>query len=142
MPKIKSRRQLIADRKRAENKANAVRELQQLADNALRLKTMTGGFSKSPKTSSCGGPNLQQISKKSVLAKKVFVRDTPKYPSLVSVGSSPVKIKPVLSPEMQQRELAAQKEIERKKKRVAILYNKGGYQYVSDATDLTTLGKK
>lgn len=41
-----------------------------------------------------------------------------------------------------QREAVAQKEIEKKKKRVAPLFNKGGLQYISDDTDLTTLGRK
>lgn len=143
MPKIKSRRQILADRKRAENLKFAEREAQRLAENALRLKTMIGGFSKPGARSALhSAPSVPQSSKKSVLVTKAFVRETLKYPSLVSVSNSPVKVRPVLSPEMQRRELEAQKEIERKKKRVAILYNKGGYQYVSDETDLTTLGKK
>ena len=33
-------------------------------------------------------------------------------------------------------------EIERKKSRIAPLWNKGGTMYISDATDPTTLGKK
>lgn len=33
-------------------------------------------------------------------------------------------------------------EARRKATRVAPAYNKGGYQYISDETDLTTLGKK
>lgn len=44
--------------------------------------------------------------------------------------------------EMAEREAQAQKEIERKKKRVAILYNKGGLQYISDDADPETFGKK
>ena len=43
---------------------------------------------------------------------------------------------------MMAREKKAQEEIERKKLRVAPLYSKGGYQYISDDTDLTTLGRK
>lgn len=41
-----------------------------------------------------------------------------------------------------EREALAQKEIERKKKCTAPLWNKGGYMYVSDAEDPTTIGKK
>lgn len=43
-----------------------------------------------------------------------------------------------------QREQAARVEIERKKKQVAPLYNKGGYQYVGDAPPeiIETLGRK
>lgn len=47
-----------------------------------------------------------------------------------------------LSPDMQERENAAQEEIERKKKRVAPLWNKGGLQYITDDTDIITLGRK
>lgn len=42
----------------------------------------------------------------------------------------------------EEREAAAQVEIARKKKRVGVLVNKGGLQYITDETDLTTLGKK
>lgn len=42
----------------------------------------------------------------------------------------------------EEREKAAQEEIERKKLRVAPLFNKGGYQYISDDMDPTTFGKK
>lgn len=46
--------------------------------------------------------------------------------------------------EMAEREALAQEEIERKKKMVAPLYNKGGYQYVGDAPPeiIKTLGRK
>ena len=46
--------------------------------------------------------------------------------------------------ELAEREAAAQREIERKKKMVAPLYNKGGYQYVGDASEeiIKNLGKK
>lgn len=40
------------------------------------------------------------------------------------------------------RERIAQEEIEKKKKRIAPLYNKGGLQYITDDTDLTTVGRK
>ena len=42
----------------------------------------------------------------------------------------------------EEREAAAQQEIARKKKRVGVLVNKGGLQYITEETDLTTLGKK
>lgn len=41
-----------------------------------------------------------------------------------------------------EREAIAQQEIAKKKKRVGVLVNKSGYQYISEETDLTTLGKK
>ena len=43
---------------------------------------------------------------------------------------------------MMDREKKAQEEIERKKLRVAPLYSKGGYQYITDDTDLKTIGRK
>lgn len=43
---------------------------------------------------------------------------------------------------MLEREQLAQQEIEKKKQRTAPLYNKGPVQYITDDTDLTTLGRK
>ena len=45
-------------------------------------------------------------------------------------------------PEMALREAIAQEEIALKRQRTAPLFNKGGYQYISDEMDLKTLGKK
>lgn len=47
-----------------------------------------------------------------------------------------------LEGEMLERELVAQAEAKRKSKRVAPLYNKGAYQYLTDDTDPTTIGRK
>lgn len=44
--------------------------------------------------------------------------------------------------ELKAREQKAQKEIDQKRKRIAPIYSKGNYQYVSDLKDITTLGKK
>lgn len=41
-----------------------------------------------------------------------------------------------------EREAAAREEKERKKKRLAPLYNKGPVQYMTDDTDYTTVGRK
>lgn len=84
-------------------------------------------------------PNLQALRKV-----KQHIRDSakdipshgPKVPDEPS--RSPVRY----SGDMLEREQAAQEEIERKKRRVAPLYNKGGYQYVTDETDLSDLGRK
>lgn len=66
----------------------------------------------------------------------------PDFPSLTAV---PEKVEgwdtfPIEGYE--EREAAAQVEIQKKKNRVAPLYNKGGYQYITDDTDTTTLGRK
>lgn len=47
-----------------------------------------------------------------------------------------------LSPEMEERERLAQVEAKRKSKRVAPLFNKGAYQYITDETDPKTIGRK
>lgn len=72
-------------------------------------------------------------------------RETPNYPSLHTQGYVRLGVSisgPKLSPEMQQREKVAQEQTTKLKKRVAPLYNKGPVQYITDGTDLTTLGKK
>lgn len=144
MPKIKSRRQLRADRKRVENQKDREQELLQLKKNADRLKSMSSGLIKGVSTGRTTGAKIQvsALPSSGVLSQKAFRRETPNYPSLVSVSSSPVKVKKPLSEEMQRREEVAQLEIERKKKRVAVICHKSGYQYLSEDTDLTMLGKK
>lgn len=44
--------------------------------------------------------------------------------------------------EMAERERLAQEELYRKKSRVAPAYSKGAYQYISDETDISDLGRK
>jgi len=46
-----------------------------------------------------------------------------------------------LSPEMAEREEKAQLQMQILKGRVAPLFNKGAYQFITDGTDLTTLGR-
>lgn len=46
------------------------------------------------------------------------------------------------SPELQAREVEAQREKDRKRKRVGVLFNKGPVQYITDETDPTTIGRK
>ena len=52
------------------------------------------------------------------------------------------RTKPVYTGEMAVREAEAQKEIERKKQRVAPVANKMGYQYISNPDDFKTMGRK
>ena len=145
MPKIKSRRQLRADRKRVENQKDREQELLQLKKNAERLKSMSSGLIHGVSTGRTTGAKIQvsALPSSGVLSQKAFRRETPAYPSLVSVSNSPVKVKKQpLSEEMQRREDAAQEEIARKKKRVAVICHKSGYQYLSEDVDLTMIGKK
>lgn len=89
-------------------------------------------------------------SSKKPSGKKAKVKKPEPYrrPSAANVpsfsGDSSVTVTQTVSytGEMAEREKAAQKEIERKKRRTAPLYNKGGYQYVTDETDLSDLGRK
>lgn len=146
MPKIKSKRQLLADRKRVENLAFAEREDARLKANAQRLRTMSSGFVYGVSTGRTSGSkvNTSAIPRSNVLNPKTFVRETPSYPSLVSVCSSPVTVKKfkALSAEMEERERLAQEEIARKRKRVAVVAHKSAYQYLSDDMDLTLIGRK
>lgn len=50
--------------------------------------------------------------------------------------------KPKYDGKMLEREQKAQEEIKRKKKQVAILYNKGGYQFPCGADDPKKFGRK
>lgn len=60
-------------------------------------------------------------------------------PSYAPIGAPQPRLK--YTGKMAEREAKAQLEIEKKKKKVAIPYNKGGYQYI-DGYDPKDLGKK
>lgn len=62
-------------------------------------------------------------------------------PSVGITSHKPVE-QPRYEGEMLERELAAQKEIERKKQCVAPAYNKGAYQYVGSEEQAKWIGKK
>lgn len=72
------------------------------------------------------------------------MQKTAALPSRTTAPSTKPAQRVQLSPEMAERELAAQQETERKKKRVAPLANKMGYQYIGDAPPeiIETLGRK
>lgn len=72
---------------------------------------------------------------------KTFRRHTENYPSAKAMPVEPEQRKQV-SEEMQKREQAAQAEIEHKKSRVAPLFNKGAYQYITDEYDTKDIGRK
>lgn len=133
MPKIKSRRQLKAIAEREKRSEQQAREQAELVKEAQRLRSLQGGFSRS----SVGGN-----SKSKLLNPTPFRRDTVSYPSLVSMVPTSQRERQALSPEMELREQRAQAEIKQKQKRVAVLYNKGAYQYISDEMDPATFGKK
>lgn len=89
-------------------------------------------------------PRLGRNSLPDYLGKELAKRK--RTPDLKSVGAVDRKfeaqLEKHLTAEMQEREAAAQKEIARKRKRVAPMWNKGGLQYITDDTDLTTIGRK
>jgi len=134
MTRQKSPRQIRADRMREAKAQDRAREAEELVRGALRLQTMRTNFSKADSST--------KSKPSSVLTPKPFRRETPDYPSNTALPPSGIRQLPALPEHMQVREAEAQKEIKAKKRRVAVLYNKGGYQYVSDETDLTTLGSK
>lgn len=68
-------------------------------------------------------------------------RETPVIPS-ATFKPAPPEQKVQYEGEMLERELAALEEIERKKKRVAILCPKSTYQYITDEALLRDIGKK
>lgn len=111
-------------------------EEERLAKEFARLSTMTLGLSSQPKL---------KPSKKA-LSPKPFIRETPKIESLPTGIIAQVKVRTVKRQipldEYERREKVAQEEIARKKKRVAVLVNKSAYQYITEETDLTTLGRK
>ena len=128
-----SRRQHRAKLNRLKNQEAAKREERELLLEAQRLRSLTAGFSRS---------NL--IGKKSkILNPEPYRRESaPKHrPSVIGINYQSSKIEE-LTPEMQQRELIAQEEIKKKQMRVAVLYNKGGLQYITDEMDPTTFGRK
>lgn len=105
--------------------ARAERELA----HASRPLFGTGGTGKSP-------------NKIPTLETPAFAKDSSDIVSVLT-ASPFFKHKPVRYEEdMAIREAAAQQEIERKKKRVAVVCHKSGYQYVGEAEDPRTFGKK
>lgn len=72
-------------------------------------------------------------------------RPVEKFISSLNNGVEPVqskKTKPKYEGEMAVRENKAQKEIVKKQKRVAPIYNKGGYMYITDETNPKDIGRK
>ena len=134
MTKQRSRRQIKAAHQRLENAKKVELDELTLKQNAERLKNMVGGFA---------SKNSDRRGKRSsLLFPSPYHRETPPIPSLTL--NEPIKPseKPRLSPEMQLREVLAQEEIKKKRSRVAVLFNKGGLQYISDEMDPKTFGRK
>ena len=115
---------LRAARKRAHAKLLREQEARKLDEQWEKVKAMGSGIRVSSGV---------EASKKSFATEKAFRRETPRHPSLrVSASELTLPARPQLSPEMEAREQKALLEIEAKKKRTAPVYNKGGYQYLTD----------
>lgn len=84
---------------------------------------------------------LGERATKPISISKPYRREVPDYPSAPLTSHVP-KAKPRYTGVMAERERIAQEEIEKKKKRVAPSFNKGPYQYITDETDLKTMGRK
>jgi hypothetical protein len=150
MSKIKSKRQLRADRQRIENQAYAEREAERLKANALRLKSLVGGFSiEGTVTGRVSASKSNESAKPSpgcVLNLKHYVRETREIKSLITMDvgftRTELRVAKRMSAEMEERERIAQIEISKKRKRVAVVAHKSAYQYLSDDMDLTLIGRK
>ena len=89
-------------------------------------------------------PKKEKEPSSTVLASKNYRRAGVEHVESFRPGRVPQQASPIRydDEEMRERERLAQKEIKRKKMRVAPMYNKGGYQYVTDETDPSDLGRK
>jgi hypothetical protein len=130
-----------AAKKLARKRLNAEHALEKARAERRKLDSITLSLSRRETTAD----DLARAAKAKMPKMPVrFLEDSTRdLPSVEtrSVGTtikSPVKYKGDLAV----REAVAQKEIESKKKRVAILVNKSSYQYVSDGMDPKTLGRK
>jgi hypothetical protein len=134
---IRSRRQLNAIKLREQRKRERQEEEELLQAEALRLKNLKGGFARSSDVA-------VDRRKSPLLSPGVFRRATTAVPSKADTtfvaGSR--SIPTYTDPELIARERLAMEEIEKKKRRTTVLYNKGGYQYITDGMDPKTFGKK
>jgi len=109
-------------------------------DKELAASRSQGLFSYSPKEKKKGKKGCDKSS--TLVASQTYRRSSVDHiPSFSSPPTAP-KARTVYDGEMEERERLAQEEVERKKLRTAPLYNKGGYQYITDDTDLSDLGRK
>lgn len=72
-----------------------------------------------------------------------FIRETPHYPSHgITGGRDACTKRPSVMDNLTQETPETRAEILRKAASIAPAYNKGAYQYITDGTDPTTLGRK
>jgi hypothetical protein len=112
-----------AAKKRAQLKNLRLKEEQALANNAARLCALTSGFSRTKRTAAEVAAFEQSKMPKYNVPKREIAHVEQRF-----IGPD-AKPKQVLSPEMAEREQAAQERYKEMKKLVQPLYNKGGPQY-------------
>ena len=131
MPKHrKTRKQINQDRIDKQNREALARKVERRIAHALKPRYPESKIKK---------PDV-------FVPKQVWHPDEAKVKSRNN-GVEPVRVfkaKPKYDhdPELAQREVDAQQEIARKKKRTAPAYSKGGYMYITDGMDPKDLGKK
>lgn len=104
-------------------------------DSKLRIETTKGDSSSSIKAGTSISTRHMPVA--------YLMDETRNIPSATLEPRKVARItRPTYEGEMLQREIEAQKEIARKKMRVAPAYNKGAYQYITDETDPSDLGRK
>lgn len=87
---------------------------------------------------------VQKVEKEPVIAKPSWATTTDHVPSVVSTGVGRVAARNSMVERVVMGQVTGEEadEILRKSQRVGLLTSKGGYGYISDETDLKTLGKK
>jgi hypothetical protein len=124
---------MLTRKQQQQRKQKQMREQAELAKLAKQVGRLPDGSLPKDKKKKDDGSSLLVNYRSS---------DVAHYPSAPSISVTEEGIFLEEGHDWAAREQAAQEEIERKKKRTAPLYNKGGYQYISDDTDLTTVGRK
>ncbi|QRE00221.1 hypothetical protein [Burkholderia phage BCSR5] len=120
-----------AAKQRERKQQEAAREAQRLADNANRLKTMSGGFSRSPVKRSTVQAFKASKMPQYVKQREVSHADGDRFLHM-SAKTKPAVVGE-LTPEMQAREAMAQSYAREYKNRVAPAYNKGPDMLMSDS---------
>ncbi|WYW02663.1 hypothetical protein Peetri_00075 [Pseudomonas phage vB_PpuM-Peetri] len=89
-----------------------------------------------------GGSGRKTPNRLPTLETPVYAKDSKHVPSLITAKPFNNQVPVQYDEEMSVREAAAQVEIAQKRKRVAVVCHKSGYQYVGEAEDPKTFGKK
>lgn len=101
-----------------------------------------GGFSKTETMIKQGKSHKMKTYQPAVSYSRSRIQDNRKYHSK-DTGQGVAGNRSIMDPHNLSKESAeTQQAIINKSKRIAVAYNKGGYQYVTDGADLASLGRK